>query len=177
MNVEQKRSYVEVEGMNLTGTFPVKFELSGYALGKRRNEVKVGMVEPKRLKVWEIASDEAPFHGGEESAPKPLAIFTAGVVTCFMTQMRTFARHCGVEVHGLDAAARFEWVGKRNGQEPYTAHPGQFTIDIELDTIAPLSAQKKLVAVASKACFAEQILSVPIMHRLRNGDEWIVCEE
>jgi uncharacterized OsmC-like protein len=176
MSVVEKPKYIEAEGMRLTGEFPVTFELEGYASGKRRNDVKVGIVEPERLKLWDIASDEGKFHGGDETAPKPLALFTAGVVTCFMTQMRTFAKQCGVEVRGLSTKARFQWTGKRNGQEPYVAHPKQFTIDIDFDTDSSLDAQKRLIRAAAKGCFAEQIMSVSIIHRLRHEGEWVVCE-
>jgi uncharacterized OsmC-like protein len=176
MCIDVKPEYIEVEGTKMTGEFPVAFDLEGHALGKRRNEVKVGMVKPERLKVWDIASDEGKFHGGDETAPKPLALFTAGVVTCFMTQLRTFAKQCGVGVHGLRAKAHFEWVARRIGQDPYTAHPVQFTMDIEFDTDSPLDAQKRLVRAAAKGCFAEQIMSVEIVHRLRHKGEWVVCE-
>lgn len=177
MSTLRERKYVEVEGTSLTGAFPVTFELEGYSSGKRRNDVKVGMVAPERLQLWDLASDEGRFHGGDETAPKPLALFTAGVVTCFMTQLRTFARQCGVRVTNLDARARFEWVAKRHGQEPYTAHPEKFTIDIEFETDASLDAQKRLIKAASAGCFAEQVMSVSPIHRLRHNGEWVVCEE
>jgi uncharacterized OsmC-like protein len=176
MNIEVKPKYIEAEGTSLTGVFPVSFELEGYSSGKRRNDVKVGMVEPERLQMWDLASDEGRFHGGDETAPKPLALFTAGVVTCFMTQLRTFSRACGVKVSGLKTHARFEWLAKRNGQDPYVAHPKQFVLDIEFDTDASLDAQKKLVRTAALGCFAEQIMSVEIVHRLRHDGEWVVCE-
>ena len=172
----QTKPYVEADGTDLTGAFPVSFELEGHASGKRRNDVKVGMVEPERLQLWDLASDEGRFHGGDETAPKPLALFTAGVVTCFMTQLRTFARGCGVKVQGLRTKAKFEWVAKRSGQEPYVAHPNRFTLDITFETDASLDAQKRLVRAAAKGCFAEQILSVDIVHRLYHRGEWVVCE-
>ncbi|WP_424630315.1 OsmC family protein [Bradyrhizobium sp. SYSU BS000235] len=176
MNVTVKPEYIEADGTTLTGRFPVSFELEGYSSGKRRNDVKVGMVEPARLQLWDLASDEGRFHGGDETAPKPLALFTAGVVTCFMTQMRTFARQCGVQVRGLNTKARFEWYAQRNGQDPYVAHPNKFVLDIEFDTDSSLEAQKHLIRTAAKGCFAEQILSVDLVHRLKHGDEWVVCE-
>lgn len=171
-----RQKYVEVDGTSMTGRFPVSFELEGYSSGKRRNDVKVGMIEPERLMVWDLASDEGKFHGGDETAPKPLALFTAGIVTCFMTQLRTFARQCGVSVSGLNTHAKFEWYAQRNGQEPYVAHPNRFVLDIEFETEASLEAQKRLVRVAAKACFAEQILSIDLVHRLKHGGEWVICE-
>src|ERR1700722_3954412 len=82
MSTSDERKYIEADGTSLTGTFPVTFELEGYASGKRRNDVKVVMVAPERLQMWDLSSDEGKFHGGDETAPKPLALFTAGVVTC-----------------------------------------------------------------------------------------------
>ena len=176
MNIDVKPQYIEAEGTKMTGQFPVAFDLEAVAVGKRRNDVKVGMIKPERLKVWDLASDEGKFHGGDETAPKPLALFTAGVVTCFMTQVRTFAKQCGVQVRGLRTNARFEWVAKRQGQDPYTAHPVQFVMEIELDTDSPLEAQQRLIHAAAKGCFAEQIMSVEIVHRLRHNGGWTECE-
>ena len=176
MSVTAKSKVIQSDGSALTGIVPVTFEIEGYASGKRRNDVKVGMVQPERLKIWDIASDEGKFHGGDEEAPAPLALFTASVVTCFMTQLRTFARQCGVEFQGLKTNGKFEWVAKRNGQEPYTAHPNQFTLDIEFETASSLDAQKHLVRAAAKGCFVEQVLAVSLVHRLRHGNEWVVCE-
>lgn len=166
----------DTRGMTLTGRVPIRFELSAIACGKRRNEVKVGMVQPKQLKVWDIASDEAPFHGGDESAPKPLSLFAAGILTCFMTQMRTFARDCNVEVRGLRANAGIDWTLTREGTRPYKASPCRMQIDIELDTDAPLAAQQLLVRTAAEACFAEATLREPPRHRLRHRGEWVECD-
>ena len=164
------------QGSTLTGTLPVRFELTAVALGKRRNEVQVGMVKPKLLRKWDLASDEAPFHGGDETAPKPLAIFATGIVTCFMTQMRNFAGDCGVEVRGLKATAAIDWTLQRNGLKPYIALPGRMQIDLELDTDAPIEAQKLLVRTAAQGCFAEAMLRDPPLHRLRHDGDWIECD-
>ncbi len=163
------------QGTTLTGTIPVRFELAAVAIGKRRNEVQVGMVRPRLLRKWDLASDEAAFHGGEETAPKPLAIFATGILTCFMTQMRTFARDCGVEVQGLRTTAAVDWTAQRNGLAPYVALPGRMQIDIELDTQAPIEAQKLLVKTAARGCFAEAMLREPPLHRLWHGSDWITC--
>ena len=38
------------------------------------------------------------------------------------------------------------------------------------------AAQKRVIEAASKGCFAEQVLSVPVVHRLRHNGEWVVCQ-
>lgn len=165
-----------VEGMSMTGNIPVVFEVSAVASGKRRNDVKAGMVLPKRLKVWDLASDEGHFHGGDESAPKPLAIFATGILTCFLTQMRTFAKPCGVNVQGLQAKASFEWTLVRDGMKPYVAQTGKMVFDIELDTDSSLEAQQLLVKAAARGCFAEACLRDAPVHRLLHRGEWIPCD-
>jgi uncharacterized OsmC-like protein len=180
MNTEKKPTPAAydnaAQGTSMTGTIPVRFELTAIALGKRRNEVKTGMAAPFRLRTWDLASDEAPFHGGEETAPKPLSIFATGILTCFMTQVRTFARDCNVEVRSLSADAAMDWTLQRNGTKPYVASPGRMQIDIRLDTDAPLEAQMSLIKTAAQGCFAEATLREPPLHRLWYGEEWVECD-
>ncbi|WP_157694173.1 OsmC family protein [Hydrogenophaga crassostreae] len=164
------------QGSTMTGTVPVRFELTAVAVGKRRNEVQTGMVEPLRLRTWDLASDEAPFHGGDETAPKPLSIFATGILTCFMTQVRNFARACGVEIRALKANAGMDWTLQRNGTKPYVALPGHMQIDIHLDTDATLEAQQHLISTAAQACFAEATLREPPLHRLWYGESWVECD-
>lgn len=168
----------QVDGVQASETLPVTFELSAVSSGKRRNDVRVHMTQPWQLREWELASDEAPAHGGDESAPKPLGIFATGITTCFMTQVRTFSRACGVRVDGLTVDGRFEWQLKPGPRprDPYTAESGVFHLDIDMEAEAPLEAKQALIAAAAKGCFAEAVLSVPVIHRLRQGDEWVLCE-
>lgn len=108
----------------------------------------------------------------------PLCIFATGVATCFMTQVRNFSRKRGVQVDGLKVAGTFEWefiVGP-SPSEPYTAAPGAVVLDIEMDTQASLDDQKALIAAAARGCFAEAMLSVPVLHRLKSGDGWVLCD-
>ena len=168
----------QVDGVQAKQVLPVTFTLDAVASGKRRNDVSVRMTEPWQLRDWELASDEAPAHGGEETAPKPLGIFATGIVTCFMTQVRTFSRACGVRVDGLSVAGRFEWQLKPGPRprDPYTAETGRFHLDIDMDTESSLEDQKALVASAARGCFAEAVLNVPVLHRLKTDDGWVTCD-
>lgn len=172
-----ERPYVpDVSGMRLTGTIPVRVDVSAVASGKRRNDATTQMVEPQVCKQWELASDEAAFHGGDETAPKPLSIFATGILACFMTQMRTFARPCGVDVRGLRGSASMAWTLTRNGTKPYAAAPGCMTIDIELESDAPLEAKMLLIRTAARGCPAEASLLEQPLHRLKHEGQWFDCE-
>ena len=51
----------------------VQFNCTGRAVGKMRNELAVEMVQPMH-ESFELATDEGPFHGGDATAPPPLAM-------------------------------------------------------------------------------------------------------
>jgi len=61
-----------------------------------RNELEVSMVRPFKEN-FSLASDEGAFHGGEATAPPPLALFTGGLTGCIMTQIRAFAKRLDVQ--------------------------------------------------------------------------------
>ena len=50
----------------------VTFTCEGRAVGKMRNELDVTMTEPM-VERFAMATDEGSFHGGEATAPPPLA--------------------------------------------------------------------------------------------------------
>lgn len=154
--------------------FDVVFDCQARSTGKMRNDISVRMVEPF-VESFEMATDEGPFHGGESSAPPPLAYFTAGLAGCIMTQIRAFAKRLRIPLDGVTVAARLHWRGEQVGRDPYVTGPVAFTLDIDLQTSAPVDDQLRLIAAAKKGCFIEQTLARPnsVGHRLKVGDGWI----
>ena len=154
--------------------FEVVFDCEARSTGKMRNDIAVRMVEPF-VETFEMATDEGPFHGGESSAPPPLAYFTAGLAGCIMTQIRAFAKRLRIPLDGVNVAARLHWRGEQVGRDPYVTAPVGFSLDIDLDTTASVDDQLRLIAAAKKGCFIEQTLaqSNTVDHRLKVGDDWI----
>ncbi len=144
----------------------VQFNCSGTASGKMRNDLTVTMVKPF-LETFTLATDEGPFHGGDASAPPPLALFVAGLTGCLMTQIRAFGKRLGVPVEGLRVETRVVWDWARAGRVYETAPKG-FEIDVHLDAPVSDDAKADLIAAAQKGCFLEQTLgqSNTIRHRL-----------
>ena len=75
----------------------VTFTCHGQATGKMRNDLDVAMISPM-VERFTLATDEGPFHGGDATAPPPLALFVGGLTGCIMTQLRAFAKRMDVEV-------------------------------------------------------------------------------
>lgn len=151
----------------------VQFDCHGQAVGKMRNELDVRMVKPFEER-FELATDEGPFHGGDSSAPPPLALFVGGLTGCIMTQIRAFAKRLGVPLNDLSVDVRVQWDWAAC-ERVYETAPKAFEIDIALDSDADLKDQLALIDAAKKGCFIEQTLgqSNRIRHRLRQGSDWI----
>lgn len=152
----------------------VRFDCHGRAVGKMRNDLTVNMVLPFEEGPFEMATDEGSFHGGDASAPPPLALFVAGLTGCIMTQIRAFAKRMGVKVTDLDVETRVTWDWEAKGRIYETA-PHSFEIDVLIDSDDDRGKVIDLINAAKKGCFIEQTLgrSNTIRHRLKTEDGWL----
>ena len=151
----------------------VTFKCAGNATGKMRNDLDVRMVEPFEEQ-FTLATDEGPFHGGDATAPPPLALFVGGLTGCIMTQLRAFAKRMGVIIDDLQVETTVKWKWMPKGLIYETA-PESFDIDILLSSPSETKRQIELVNAAKKGCFIEQTLSVPntITHRIKTEQGFI----
>lgn len=146
----------------------VRIDFETQAVGKMRNEVS--MTAPWGSG-WEMATDEGGFHGGDDTAPPPLAYFATGFAGCFLTQVRAFAKRMDIQFSALSTSGYVEWWIETDGRKPYTTGPQQFAIDLNCETTASTDRLIELVEAAKRGCFVEQsLVSVPIKHRInQNG--------
>ncbi len=152
----------------------VQFACHGKATGKMRNELAVHMIKPFKEGPFELASDEGPFHGGDATAPPPLALFVAGLTGCIMTQIRAFAKRMDVTLKDLDVKTSVVWDWEAKGRLYETA-PQSFDIDVLIESDDDEEKVIALINAAKKGCFIEQTLgrTNTIRHRLKSGDGWI----
>jgi len=155
---------------NMPARAEVTFTCHGTAAGKMRNDLDVRMVKPF-AEHFELATDEGPFHGGDATAPPPLALFIGGLTGCLMTQIRAFAKRLKVEIADLQVDCQITWDWAKAGKV-YETGPKSFAIDVILDSPAPIEDQIALIEAAKKGCFIEQTLAAPntIRHRLKTAE-------
>ncbi len=151
----------------------VEFRCHGRAVGKMRNELAVTMVRPFE-EHFDLASDEGAFHGGDATAPPPLALFISGLTGCIMTQIRAFAKRLDVPLDDLKVEARIEWLWVAK-DKVYETAPQLFEIDIDIDSSAPHDRVVALIETAKKGCFIEQTLARKntIRHRMKTPGGWV----
>ncbi len=153
--------------------FDVIFDAQGVNIAKFRNDVKVHLRGLYAASV-DLPTDEGPIHGGDGTAPYPLAYFTSALTACVMTQLRAFARRLGIPVGRIGVNTRCHWTADQQGDGPNESAPISFTMDIDLGNEAAESDRRRLVDAARKGCFVEQSLRPGLVrHRLKNGDRWI----
>lgn len=153
-------------------TFDVIFEGTGTSSGKMRNDIAVEW--PMMKERFELATDEGPFHGGDGTAPPPLALFTAALTGCLMTQIRAFAKRLRIDMRGVEVKAKLHWSGEQIGNAPYVTAPVGFSLDVDIDSDAKAEDLAHLLECAKKGCFIEQSLAegVKVSHRLKVNDAW-----
>ncbi|MEP5153017.1 OsmC family protein [Planktotalea sp.] len=165
MTIEQPKDPLEVV-----------FTCSGKAVGKMRNDLDVKMTEPME-ESFTLATDEGPFHGGDASAPPPLALFIGGLTGCIMTQLRAFAKRMDVQIDDLNVDCKIVWQWTPK-ERIYETGPKSFDIDIFLESPNPLEDQIALIAAAKKGCFVEQTLGQvnKVRHKLRTPTGFVDVE-
>ena len=152
--------------------FDIVFEGKGTTAGKMRNDVAVHFVTMDES--FDLATDEGPFHGGDGTAPPPLALFTAALTGCIMTQIRAFSNRLKVPIGAVKVNARLHWRGEQEGRAPYVASAVGFDLDIDLDSSASHDDQMRLIAAARAGCFIEAALrqGVEVGHKVHIDGEW-----
>ena len=153
--------------------FKVLFEAEGVNKTKFRNEVAVHLRGPHAVS-YDLPTDEGGIHGGDGSAPYPLAYFTSARTACVMTQIRAFSKRLGISVEGFSVKTRCHWEARQVGNAPYEAAPIEFTMDIAIEGLASEADKRRLVAAAQKGCFVEQSLRPGLVkHRLWTDGQWV----
>ena len=158
----------------MPATAQVQFDCKGQASGKMRNDLNVFMTQPFEEGPFELATDEGSFHGGDASAPPPLAFFVAGLTGCIMTQIRAFAKRMGVTLNDLSVDTRVVWDWKAKGRVYETA-PNSFEIDVLIDSDDPQEKVIALIEAEQKGCFLEQTLgrTNTTRHRMKTDNGWV----
>jgi uncharacterized OsmC-like protein len=153
--------------------FEVIFEAEGRNSAKFHNDITVHKRGRDPCSV-ELPTDEGAYHGGDGTAPYPLAYFASALCACIMTQLRAFSRRLDIPLTTIAVDTRMHWAAQQRGREPYESAPVAFTLDIDLGGDASSEDKKRLIAAAAKGCFVEQSLKPGVIrHRLKIGDDWV----
>ena len=153
-------------------SFTLKFTGNATNKGSMRNDIDVSFESMNET--FKLATDEGAFHGGKGTAPPPLALFTASLCGCIMTQIKAFGKKLKIEVNEIEIDASMEWQGEVLEDGPYKASCDGYNLDIDIISEEPIERKKKLLEAAINGCFIEASLKTGIVkHRLKDKENWI----
>ena len=161
-----------IDTENMT-RFEVIFDAEGTNRSKFRNDVKVHLRGPYAVS-YDLPTDEGGIHGGDGTAPYPLAYFTSALTACVMTQIRAFSRRLNISIDGFSVKTRCHWQARQRSKAPYESEPVAFTMEVDIEGEASETDKQRLLAAAQKGCFVEQSLKPGLVrHRLKVGERWV----
>ena len=153
-------------------SFTLKFTGNATKKGSMRNDIDVSFNSMNET--FKLATDEGAFHGGKGTAPPPLALFTASLCGCIMTQIKAFGKKLKIEVNEIEIDASMEWQGEVLEEGPYKASCDGYNLDIDIISEEPIERKKKLLEAAINGCFIEASLKPGIVkHRLKDKENWV----
>ena len=153
-------------------SFTLKFTGNATNEGSMRNDIDVSFESMNET--FKLATDEGAFHGGKGTAPPPLALFTASLCGCIMTQIKAFGKKLKIEVNEIEIDASMEWKGEVLEEGPYKASCDGYNLDIDIISEEPIERKKKLLEAAINGCFIEASLKPGIVkHRLKDKENWL----
>ena len=153
-------------------SFTLKFTGNATNKGSMRNDIDVSFESMNET--FKLATDEGAFHGGKGTAPPPLALFTASLCGCIMTQIRAFGKKLKIEVSEIEIDASMEWQGEILEEGPYKASCDGYSLDIDIISEESIERKKELLEAAINGCFIEASLKPGIVkHRLKDKENWI----
>ena len=153
-------------------SFTLKFTGNATNKGSMRNDIDVSFNSMNET--FKLATDEGAFHGGKGTAPPPLALFTASLCGCIMTQIKAFGKKLKIEVNEIEIDASMEWQGEVLKEGPYKASCDGYNLDIDIISEEPIERKKKLLEAAINGCFIESSLKPGIVkHRLKDKKNWL----
>jgi uncharacterized OsmC-like protein len=111
---------------------------------------------------FNLVSDE----GASDAAPSGLALLSAGIAFCYMTQLSRYIENMKMAIRGVRLVQYNPFVaGERAGVEPIDTH-------LFLNGEAPDETHEKLLTVAARTCYLHacaKTLLQPILRVIHNG--------
>ena len=106
---------------------------------------------------FKLSSDE----GEADAAPCGLALFSAGIAFCYMTQLSRYIENMKMNIHGVRLVQRNPYVaGAKAAAEPIETH-------LFLNGDAPEETHLQLLTIAARTCYLHAASKTPVEPNLR----------
>ena len=128
---------------------------------RKRAEVRV---EQPSGSTFEIICDEGPYLGGDDSAPPPLAYYSASLAFCLLTQLSRYASIKKLEISKmrLSQETRFAMEGSV-AKGSLSGRGVEVVTQLDIESEESSEAIQRMIEVGEQSCFVHQsvIQTVP----------------
>ncbi|MFG0266148.1 MAG: OsmC-related (seleno)protein [Rhodopirellula sp. JB055] len=127
---------------------------------KKRATVRV---EQPRGSTFEIICDEGPYLNGDDSAPPPLAYYSASIAFCLLTQLSRYASIKKLDITSmkLSQETRFAMEGSVI-QGTLTGQGVEVVTHLDIESNESEETIRKMIEVGENSCFIHQSIKHPV---------------
>lgn len=132
------------------------------SLDNMRKQATVRVERPKGS-TFQIICDEGPYLGGDDSAPPPLAYYSASIAFCLLTQMSRYAavKKLNIKKMRLSQETRFSMEGSVLQGTLLGKGVGVST-HVEIESNEPPEIIREMLRVGENSCFVMQSIIHPV---------------
>lgn len=132
------------------------------SLDNMRKAATVSVEHPKGS-TFRIICDEGPYLGGDDSAPPPLAYYSASIAFCLLTQLSRFAaiKKLNIKKMRLSQETRFLMEGSAT-QGSLMGKGKSVVTHVEIESDEPEEAIREMLRVGENSCFIMQSILHPV---------------
>ncbi|MGI9472399.1 MAG: OsmC-related (seleno)protein, partial [Rubripirellula sp.] len=113
---------------------------------------------------FEIICDEGPYLGGDDSAPPPLAYYSASLAFCLLTQLSRYAaiKKLKIQSMRLSQETRFSMDGSV-AKGTLSGRGLEVITQLEIESSESAESIRRMIEIGEQSCFVHQsvIHSVP----------------
>ena len=140
----------------------VVLKLEAESLDNMRKQATVRIEQPKGS-TFQIICDEGPYLGGDDSAPAPLAYYSASIAFCLLTQLSRYATIKKLSIRSMKLSQETRFAMEGSVVKGTLAGRGvEVVTHLDIESDEPEETIRKMIEVGQNSCFIHQSIRNPV---------------
>ncbi|WP_372717213.1 OsmC-related (seleno)protein [Novipirellula sp.] len=140
----------------------VVLRLEAESLENMRKRATVRVDQPKGS-TFEIICDEGPYLDGDDTAPPPLAYYSASIAFCFLTQLSRYATVRKLKIRSMKLTQETRFTMEGSIIKGTLAGQGvEVVTHLDIESDEPEEAIRQMIEVGKNSCFIHQSIMNPV---------------
>lgn len=140
----------------------VVLRVEAESLENMRKRATVRVDQPKGS-TFEIICDEGPYLGGDDSAPPPLAYYSASIAFCLLTQLSRYATVKKLNIKSMKLAQETRFAMEGSVLQGTLEGRGiEVVTHLDIESDEPEEVLRQMIEVGKNSCFVHQSIMKPV---------------